>query len=795
LPTAQRVPVEADARVATGTPELDTMLNGGLMARRPYLVVGPAGTGKTTLALQFLCEGVRRGEETLVVTLEEPPNEMRFNHRNLLPDLDRVWVFDAIPDVMRYERAPFKDVAQVRDAVRFSDVSSGIRQSPELASVEVTLTALEQTLKMQRARRPYRRLVIDSLTALQYFCMKGIDEVQGAQSFLRFLSDLGVTVLLTVESPLEDIETPERMLARGEIRLFRWDLEGRTIRAVGVEKFRGSSHDIRLHPYRIGRQGMDIDLEETISRDTRRILHPAIDAGVEEHVAPIVVTVAAPSGMIGPGDPVVALLDGVAKEIDTLKAARLDLGAIRGSLEAAHRSLIAGEAAAAHAAVGEVRALVHQMSLGHWNARKRRDAIPGEFGPPPASPPEMPEATLPRPELERIINHLAGAVASVPRELAPTMDDASSEPPAPPAAIESSSAPPVVVPSPPIVASPEPSPRAVPPESELPGPSGAPRTAAATESGRSPSAPLDRSAEREPPSSGGTVSSVVPPSGLRPHYAAPAPVPTGGGPASPAGSLGAPPSTGIPSGGSFPPPLTTTVPSRSNPRTEAPAAEASGSRGGSGPAVAASSTIPDPRPAEPDRPGSTGSPATHPTGIAFGPTFESLAPAPSKPPPVERERASPPPAGPAPTPPPAVAPPPSLGPAPGPEEPTPSAVVPSTSPEPPRRRRRAAPGTPRRRRSEPAPGAPAPAGPAPPPEVPGSANVPSPPTGEAGATAAPRRRAPRKRKVVPAPSGAPAAVEGGGATEAPASEAEPRGETAGGTMAPTGSPETRSETP
>jgi KaiC/GvpD/RAD55 family RecA-like ATPase len=265
-----------EPRVSTGNPSLDAMLEGGLVARRPYLVVGPSGTGKTTLSIQFLCEGVRRHERVLLVTLEEPPNEARVNHRGLEPDLSRVEVFDAIPDIMRYERTPFKDIASVRYAVPFSQVPFRIRQSPELASVEVTITALEQMLRTEVIRKGYTRLVIDSLTALQYFCMKGFDPVAGAQSFLRFLSDLRVTTILTVEAPLEDVESAERSLARGEIRLFRWELDGQTVRAVGVEKFRGSSHDVRLHPYRIGPQGLDINLEVTVSRDTRQIIEPIV---------------------------------------------------------------------------------------------------------------------------------------------------------------------------------------------------------------------------------------------------------------------------------------------------------------------------------------------------------------------------------------------------------------------------------------------------------------------------------------------------------------------------------------
>jgi KaiC/GvpD/RAD55 family RecA-like ATPase len=266
----------SEGRVSLGVPELDVMLDGGLVAHRPYLVVGASGTGKTTLALQFLCEGIRRGERGLYVTVENPPNEIRINHRALGPELDQVEVFDAIPDVMRYEKAPFKDISSVRGIVPFSKVDLVIRQSPDFSSVEVTVAALEQMLRSEVQKRKYTRLVIDSLTALQYFCMKGLDLVSTAQTFLRFLSDLGVTTLLTVEAPLEEIETPERTLARGEIRLFRWELDGSTVRAIGVEKFRGSSHDVRLHPYRLGPKGVAVNLEQTISRDSRRIVEPAL---------------------------------------------------------------------------------------------------------------------------------------------------------------------------------------------------------------------------------------------------------------------------------------------------------------------------------------------------------------------------------------------------------------------------------------------------------------------------------------------------------------------------------------
>jgi KaiC/GvpD/RAD55 family RecA-like ATPase len=64
-------------KVATGVPGLDDILGGGLPKGRIYLVEGDPGTGKTTLGLQFLLEGVRRGERTLYVTLTETADELR----------------------------------------------------------------------------------------------------------------------------------------------------------------------------------------------------------------------------------------------------------------------------------------------------------------------------------------------------------------------------------------------------------------------------------------------------------------------------------------------------------------------------------------------------------------------------------------------------------------------------------------------------------------------------------------------------------------------------------------------
>src|ERR1041385_1103733 len=64
------------APCSSGVPGLDEILCGGLPADCFFLVEGDPGAGKTTLALQFLLEGVRRGERTLYVTLSEARTEL-----------------------------------------------------------------------------------------------------------------------------------------------------------------------------------------------------------------------------------------------------------------------------------------------------------------------------------------------------------------------------------------------------------------------------------------------------------------------------------------------------------------------------------------------------------------------------------------------------------------------------------------------------------------------------------------------------------------------------------------------
>ena len=63
--------------ISSGNVGLDSILGGGIDPERMYLFEGQPGSGKTTLALEFLLEGVRNGEPTLYITLSETKRELR----------------------------------------------------------------------------------------------------------------------------------------------------------------------------------------------------------------------------------------------------------------------------------------------------------------------------------------------------------------------------------------------------------------------------------------------------------------------------------------------------------------------------------------------------------------------------------------------------------------------------------------------------------------------------------------------------------------------------------------------
>ena len=93
--------IKADM-ISTGNEGLDAIMRGGLPANRLYLLEGAPGTGKTTLALQFLREGVVRGEAVLYITFSETKEELAVVASSHGWDIDdfSIFEFDSVAEVL-----------------------------------------------------------------------------------------------------------------------------------------------------------------------------------------------------------------------------------------------------------------------------------------------------------------------------------------------------------------------------------------------------------------------------------------------------------------------------------------------------------------------------------------------------------------------------------------------------------------------------------------------------------------------------------------------------------------------
>ena len=130
-------------RIGTGIVGLDDILNGGLPPDRLYLIQGDPGTGKTTMALQFLMDGVKRGEKVLFLALSETKDELLKVARS------HGWSLDAIP---LFELSAIASIVS-------PEAHTTVFHPSELELSKVTNLLLEETRKTQPAR-----IVFDSLS-------------------------------------------------------------------------------------------------------------------------------------------------------------------------------------------------------------------------------------------------------------------------------------------------------------------------------------------------------------------------------------------------------------------------------------------------------------------------------------------------------------------------------------------------------------------------------------------------------------------------------------------------------
>jgi len=244
-------------RVPTGVPGLDRMLGGGMPASRPYLITGGTGSGKTLLCLRFLMEGLRRGEQVLLVAVDEPPYEILENVEPFGWDLSAVQTLDANPGVRGIKRlADVQEIRTMTDLKSMRDHSAGARRATE---EDISVQSIFLKLRQQMADVPFQRVVIDSITSIRRFAVKSSADPQAErteiQSLLRFLSEKEVTTLITATPSPPGVLTAEEILTRGEILLTRKWIDDRSVRQIKIVRMRGCAHDPERRPFAITHEG------------------------------------------------------------------------------------------------------------------------------------------------------------------------------------------------------------------------------------------------------------------------------------------------------------------------------------------------------------------------------------------------------------------------------------------------------------------------------------------------------------------------------------------------------------
>ncbi len=218
---------QVETRLPTGVPGLDEMMGGGIPAGDAILLTGPAGSGKTTFATQFVAEGLRSGGKVVVVVFEEYPEEYLARARVLDIDLE--------------------------EQVRMGNLKV-IYLRPLDLSVDETLADISASVNELGATR----VVIDSLSGFQVALAPTFRE-DFQESLYRLVGALtatGITVMMTAEI----VETTNHMQFTGDKVSFITDdilmqryveIDGDLKKVLAIVKMRGSSHSAGLRSYEI----------------------------------------------------------------------------------------------------------------------------------------------------------------------------------------------------------------------------------------------------------------------------------------------------------------------------------------------------------------------------------------------------------------------------------------------------------------------------------------------------------------------------------------------------------------
>ena len=244
-------------RIETGIDGLDTVVHGGLIPGRSYMLTGRPGTGKSLVALHYLATGAAAGEDCLYVNLEETTEDIRANAAAVGIDLDGVDFLDLSPS---------------------SDVFADDRQYDVFSPDEVEGPDVARTIADRVERDSPDRVVVDPITQLRTLSPDDYQFRKHIASFAQLLAEHDATVVFTSQSTANEPDDDLQFISDGTIELGRAE-RGRTL---AVPKFRGSAVESGEHSMRITDDGVIVYPKLTPDAHEATFTEESISSGVPE---------------------------------------------------------------------------------------------------------------------------------------------------------------------------------------------------------------------------------------------------------------------------------------------------------------------------------------------------------------------------------------------------------------------------------------------------------------------------------------------------------------------------------
>lgn len=216
-----------------GIPELNQIIGGGLPRERVYLVHGEPGSGKTTLAMQFLSQGIKEGETVLYVTLSETKQELLAVARSHGFDLEKVNIFELVAEEAELEPDNQYTMYQPSEVELNITTKAIMDQVNNLKPTRVVIDSLSEIKLLAQSPLRFRRQI---LALKQFF--------SGRNSTVFFLDDKsisGETEKLQLESIVHGVLFLEQLSPE-------YGAERRRLRITKLrgQKYRGGYHDFTI---------------------------------------------------------------------------------------------------------------------------------------------------------------------------------------------------------------------------------------------------------------------------------------------------------------------------------------------------------------------------------------------------------------------------------------------------------------------------------------------------------------------------------------------------------------------